>query len=207
VSPRHRDDPKVRHQRLRVAEEAARLIFEGGQGDDLDVARRKAAARLGVRDEALLPSGEEIREALRGRQRLFAPGRPSELRRLREAALEAMAFFAAFEPRLVGPVLDGDVTAGSVVGLHLHADDPDALALLLKERGIPALARHRRLRLERGRAAELPSWEFSADGIGFELVLLPVQALRQPPLDTLDERPMARASAAALRRLLDDAAG
>jgi predicted nucleotidyltransferase len=206
MSPRHREDPKHRHQRLRVAEEAARLIIEGGQ-DDLEAARRKAAARLGVREEALLPTGEEIREALRGRQRLFAPGRPSELRRLREAALEAMGFFAAFEPRLAGPVLEGDVIPGSVVSLHLHADDPDALALLLKERGIPAQPRHRRLRLERGRAAELPSWEFAADGVGFELVLLPVQALRQPPLDPLEERPMARASAAALRRLLDDSAG
>ena len=204
MSPRHRDDPKHRHQRLRVAEEAARLIIEGGQGDDLDMARRKAAARLGVRDEALLPTGEEIREALRGRQRLFAPGGRSELRRLREAALEAMAFFVAFEPRLVGPVLEGDVTPGAAVSLHLHADDPDSLALLLKERGIPATPRHRRLRLERSRAAELPSWEFSADGVGFELVVLPLQALRQPPLDALDERPMARASAAALRRLLDD---
>ncbi|TNJ33785.1 hypothetical protein [Arenimonas terrae] len=205
MSPRHREDPRHRHQRLRVAEEAARLIIEGGQGD-LEAARRKAAARLGVRGEALLPTGEEIREALRGRQRLFAPGRPSELRRLREAALEAMGFFAAFEPRLVGPVLDGDASPGSVVSLHLHADDPDALALLLQERGIPAQPRHRRLRLERGRAAELPSWEFAADGVGFELVLLPVQALRQPPLDPLEERPMARASAAALRRLLDDSA-
>lgn len=204
MSPRHRDDPRFRHQRLRVAEEAARLIIEGGQGD-LEAARRKAASRLGVREEALLPTGEEIREALRGRQRLFAPGPPSGLRRLREAALEAMDYFASFEPRLVGPALEGDTPPGAAVTLHLHADDPDALALLLKEQGIPAKPLSRRLRLERGRASDLPGWEFAADGVAFELILLPVQALRQPPLDPLDDRPMGRASAAALRRLLDDA--
>jgi hypothetical protein len=203
MSPRRRDDHKSRHQRLRVAEEAARLILEGAQGD-IEAARRKAAARLGLRDEALLPSGEEIREALRGRQRLFAPQDPPDLRRLREAALEAMAFFAAFEPRLVGPVLAGDVVPGTAISLHLHADDPDAVALALHERGIPARQRSRRLRLGRDHAAELPGWEFAADGIGFELVLLPANALRQAPLEALDDRPMARASAATLRRLLDE---
>jgi hypothetical protein len=204
MGARRRDDLKSRHQRLRVAEEAARLILEGGQGD-IEAARRKAATRLGLRDETLLPSGEEIREALRGRQRLFAPHAPPDLRRLRQAALEAMAFFAAFEPRLVGPVLEGDVVSGAAVRLHLHADDPDAVALVLHERGIPAHQRGHRLRLSRDQVVELPGWEFAADGIGFELLALPTSALRQAPMDPLDERPMARASAAALRRLLDEA--
>jgi hypothetical protein len=203
MSPRRRDDHKSRHQRLRVAEEAARLLLEGGQGD-IEAARRKAASRLGLRDEALLPSGEEIREALRGRQRLFAPQVPPDLRRLREAALEAMAFFAAFEPRLVGQVLEGDAVSGTAVSLHLHTDDPDAVALVLRERGIPARQRSHRLRLGRDRGVELPGWEFAADGIGFELVLLPLNALRQGPLDALDDRPMTRASTTALRRLLDE---
>lgn len=203
MSPRQRDDPRSRHQRLRVAEEAARLILEGGQGD-LEAARRKAAARLGLRDEALLPSGEEIREALRGRQRLFQSHARTDLIRLRRAALEAMEFFAAFEPRLVGPVLDGDAVAATVVTLHLHADDPDAAFLQLQERGIPARQRLRRLRLERGAGTDVPAWEFAADGVGFELLVLPARALRQSPLDPLEDRPMARGSAAALRRLLDD---
>ena len=204
MSPRQRDDPRSRQQRLRVAEEAARLILEGAQGD-LEAARRKAASRLGLRDEALLPSGEEVREALRGRQRLFQSDVAARLPRLRQAALDAMQFFAAFEPRLAGPVLDGDVVDATVVTLHLHADDPDAVALQLHERGIPARQCLRRLRLERGAAAEVPAWEFAADGIGFELLVLPTRALRQPPFDPLDDRPMARASAGALRRRMDEA--
>ncbi len=204
MSPRQRDDPRSRQQRLRVAEEAARLILEGGQGD-LEAARRKAAARLGLRDESLLPSGEEIREALRGRQRLFRSEATVELPRLRQAALEAMVFFAAFEPRLVGPVLDGDVAATTAVTLHLHSDSPDAVALQLRERGIPARQHPRRLQLERGARTEVPAWEFSADGIDFELLVLPVLSLRQAPLDSLEDRAMARISASALRRLLDAA--
>lgn len=206
MSPRRRDDARSRQQRLQVAEEAARLLMEGGAGDP-ESARRKAAARFGVRDEALLPTGDEIREALDARQRLFQPTLRTDLRRLREAALEAMGFFSAFDPRLVGPVLDGGPGPDATIVLHLHADDPDALARLLQDRRIPARQRSRRLRLERGQAVDLPAWQFEADGLGFELLLLPPGALRQAPLDALDDRPMARASAAAVRRLLDDTTG
>lgn len=191
----------ARQRRLRVAAEAARLLAE--QGGDLAVARRKAAERLGFRDPASLPSGEEIREALAAHRRLFAAaGDDSRLRRQREAALAAMDFFVEFSPRLAGAVLDGSADQRSVIELHLHADDPDAVARKLIERGIPAEQRPRRLRLERGPAREFAAWHFEADGLPFELVVLPRLAERQGPLDALDDAPMARASRGALARLL-----
>jgi hypothetical protein len=206
MSPRFRDDARSRQQRLQVAEEAARLLMEGG-ADSPEAARRKAAARFGLRDDSQLPAGDEIRDALRARQRLFQSGPGPDLRRLREAALEAMGFFSAFEPRLAGPVLEGSPGPDATITLHLHADDPDALSRLLQDRRIPARQRNRRLRLERGQGTDVPAWQFEADGLGFELVLLPLGALRQAPLDALDDRPMARASAAAVKRLLDDPTG
>ena len=206
MSPRRRDDARNLQQRLQVAEEAARLLMEGA-ADSPEAARRKAASRFGLRDDALLPTGEEIRNAVQARQRLFQPAPGPTLRRLREAALEAMGFFSAFDPRLAGPVLEGGLGPDATITLHLHADDPDALARVLLDQRIPARQRSRRLRLERDRSAEVPAWQFEADGLGFELLLLPLSVLRQPPLDALDDRPMARASAAALKRLLDDPAG
>lgn len=191
----------VRQRRLRVAAEAARLLAE--QGGDPAVARRKAAERLGFRDPASLPTGDEIREALATHRRLFtAAGSDGLLRRQREAALAAMEFFAEFSPRLVGAVLDGSADARSAIELHLHADDPDAVARKLIERSIPAVQRPRRLRLERGPARELAAWHFEADGLPFELVVLPREAERQGPLDPLDDAPMARANRGALARLL-----
>lgn len=204
--PRRDDDPKVRQLRHRVAQEAARLLAEHGS-DDLAWARRKAAAQLGIRDESLLPGGDEIRTALRDHRALF--GRTSvavDLRRLREAAVEAMTYFAALEPRLVGPVLSGQVELASPVRLHLHSDDPDAVERQLFERGIPARQKARPLRLERDQGGSVPAWSFEADGIAFELLQLPLSALRQPPRDALDDRPMPRASIATVRRLLDEPA-
>jgi hypothetical protein len=203
---RRDDGTGTRQARQRIAQEAARLLAEHG-GDDLAWARRKAAARFGIREEAALPGSEEILAALRSHRELF--GRPdaaagSSLRRLREAALEAMEFFAALEPRLVGAVLTGDIDGEAPVRLHLHADDPDAVEHRLLDRRIPARQKTRRLRLDDQRGSDVPAWAFEADGIAFELLQLPLSSLRQPPRDELDERPMQRASIAAVRRLLGD---
>jgi len=201
--PRRRDDGPARQLRLRVAQETARLMASG-QHAELEPARRKAAARLGLRDLSALPDADEIREALQQHQRLFGRQVPAtELQRLREAAVEAMAFFAAFEPRLAGQVLDGTAGGPAPVLLHLHPPDPDDVARFLHDQRIPANQRTRRVRLSQSRAAEVPCWEFLADGIAFELLVLPHEALRQPPLDAMDGTALPRATMAALRRLVD----
>ncbi len=195
---------RSREQRTRLAQEAARLIAEGGMRD-YHQAKRKAAARLGIHDDTALPRNSEIDDALREYQRLFGgDDHQSGLRHKREAALAALVFFAVFQPRLVGPVLAGTADAHSPVQLHLHADDADAVARFLHDAGVPAEARSRRLRLDRERSAELPVWLFSADGIGMDAAVLPLDALRQSPLSAVDEKPMPRASAAQLRQLLAD---
>ena len=48
--------------------------------------------------------------------------------------------------------------------------------------------------------------ELLADGLPFELWVLPAQSARQAPRDPLGEGPMPRAGRAALQRLLDDGA-
>lgn len=131
-----------------------------------------------------------------------ASGQPAELRRRREAALRALEFFADFDPRLVGPVLDGTADAYSAVQLHLHSDDADAVGHFLDEHRIPAESRSRRLRLDRERSLDCPVWLFSAEDLGFDLTVLPHHALRQAPLSPVDERPMRRAGIGALRTLI-----
>lgn len=192
---------RVQQRRLLVAQEAARLIAEGGSGD-YSQARLKAAHRLGFRDEASLPQNVDVEQALLEYRRLFQPEAGDALQRSRRAALDAMEFFAPFQPRLVGAVLEGTGDGGTPVTLHLHCDDPEAVHRFLDQHGIPASAGERNLRLDRDRRARFPAWQLEADGTGFELVVLPPAVLRQAPLSPVDERPMQRASMARLRELL-----
>ena len=166
--PRQHADRRSRERRHRLAHEAARLMAEGGIRDHQQ-ARLKAAERMGIRDEGSLPRNAEIDEALREYQRLFQGGaQAGALRERREAALEAMEFFRAFQPRLVGRVLDGTADAHTPVAMHLHADDADEVARFLDEAGIPARPGSRRVRLDRAREREAPAWSFEADGLAFE---------------------------------------
>jgi hypothetical protein len=202
---RQHSETRMRERRQRLAHEAARLMAESGIRD-FHQAKLKAASRLGIHDDASLPRNREIEQALREYQRLFFGQEHSAgLRVRRDAATRALAFFEPFSPRLVGPVLDGTADAHSPVLLHLHSDDPEAVARFLNEHDIPAEARTRRLRLDRERVADLPVWLFSAEDLSFDLTVLPHAALRQAPLSNVDEKPMKRASAAQLTQLLAEA--
>ena len=199
---RQHAETRTRERRHRLAHEAARLMAEGGIRD-FHQAKLKAADRLGIHDDASLPRNREIEDALREYQRLFAgPGHGQGLRQRRGAALRALEFLAVFSPRLTGPVLEGTADANAPVQLHLHSDDPEAVARFLEEHRIPAESRMRRLRLDRERAADFPVWLFSAEELSFDLTVLPYDALRQAPLSQVDEKPVARASAAQLRTLM-----
>ncbi|WP_433925213.1 hypothetical protein [Stenotrophomonas nematodicola] len=193
---------QTRERRHRLAHEAARLMAEGGIRD-YHQAKLKAAARLDIHDDASLPRNAEIEDALRQYQRLFAgANHGTQLRQRREAALRAMDFLHAFAPRLCGPVLDGTADTNSPVQVQVHSDDADAVQRFLEEHGIPAESRMRRLRLDRERNLDVPVWVFSAEDLTFDIAVLPYDALRQPPLSAIDEKPMRRASQAQLRDLL-----
>lgn len=199
----HARYPQTRSNELRrrIAVEAARLIAEGGLRDYRQ-AKLKAAARLGIVDDLSLPKNGEIEEALREHQRLFRAEQPHTLQRLREVALEAMRFFASYQPRLVGAVLEGTADEHSAVCLHLHDDQPERIALFLREQGIPYEERSRRVRLERDVAADVPVFLFAADDSAIDLTVLPYDRLRQAPLDRIDEKPMRRATFENVQALL-----
>ncbi len=200
------DGSRDSENRRRIAVEAARLISEQGIRD-FHVAKRKAAERLGIAVDAALPKNSEIEEALREHHRLFdADEQPRRLALLREAAREALLFFAQFEPRLVGAVLDGSADRHSAVCLHLYADEAEAIARFLGENRIPHEEHHRRLRLTRDSEQEFPVFQFSAGTIPVDVTVLPIAQLRQAPLDRGSDKPMARANLAALDALLAAAA-
>ena len=203
---RQHADARAGERRRRVALEAARLITEGAVHDYAQ-ARGKAARRLGIHDPASLPGQRDIEDAVREQQRLFATGdADASLRLRREAALEALGFFAAFSPRLVGPVLDGGAGPRTPVTLHLHHDDPDAIGRALDEAGIPADLATRTVTWRGGARDEALAWLFDAGGIAMEVVALPGEALRRTAASAVDDTPMRRADAAQVRALLGTAA-
>jgi hypothetical protein len=197
----HRGE-QLQLRRERVAAGAAQLIARLGLVDYRE-AKQRAARELGIVDEASLPSDALVREQVLRYQRLFrGEDQAQALRARRQAALEAMAFFHAYHPRLVGAVLDGTADTGSPVRLQLFAEDPDEITRFLLDADMPTRTQvERKLSLAPGHREAFQAWVFTARGIDFEITALPLALLRQPPLGE-DGKPMARANMAAVRALL-----
>jgi hypothetical protein len=197
-----RSNPRAELLRQALAQEAARLMAEQGI-DDFLLAKRKAAERLGATDVAVLPRNTEIEAALVEHHRLFeGETHASTLTDLRRTALETMELFEAFQPRLVGPVLSGTASAHSEISLHLFAETAESVSLRLFDKDIPHQAAERRLRYEPGRLVTYPAFRFVAGNQPIDVVVFPVDGIRQSPSSPVDGKPMRRADAAELRSLL-----
>jgi hypothetical protein len=197
-----RDIPRAELLRRALAQEAARLMAEQGI-DDFLLAKRKAAERLGATDASVLPRNTEIEAALAEHHRLFeGEMHASALADLRRTALNTMRLFREFEPRLVGAVLSGTASAHSEINLHLFADTPETVALKLLDEDIPHHAAERRLRYEPGRVVAYPAFRFVAGNQPIDVVVFPVDGIRQSPSSPVDGKPMRRADAVELQALL-----
>ncbi|MEQ1579096.1 MAG: hypothetical protein ABL964_00750 [Steroidobacteraceae bacterium] len=197
-----RSNPRADHLRLALAQEAARVMAEQGI-DDFLVAKRKAAERLGATDISVLPRNTEIESALAEYYRLFrSQTHGSTIRELRQTALNTMEMFERFQPRLVGTVLSGTASEHSEISLHLFADRAESVALLLLERDIPHQSAERRLRYEADRIVGYPAFRFVAGDQPIDVVVFPVDGIRQAPSSPVDGKPMRRGDAADVRNLL-----
>lgn len=188
--------------RTLLAQACARIMTEEGVKDFL-VAKRKAAQRLGISNRQAMPSNSEIELALIEYQRLFrADTQGHHVRVLRQAAAEAMRFFARFRPRLVGAVLAGTAGSDADVHLHLFAETAEEVVLFLIGHDIPFETGARRLRLANGEHASFPTYAFAAGEIGIDITVFPLDAEREAPRSPVDGRPMHRAGLRELEALL-----
>jgi predicted nucleotidyltransferase len=191
--------------RLALAREAARLMAEHGISDFF-AAKKKAAARFGVEDGAVLPKNTEIEAALVEYQRMFGGASHAErLQAQRRAALEAMRGLAEFEPRLVGAVLSGSATEHSDVQLHLFADRPESVTFKLIDQRIPHEVTERRLKMNADRVVSYPGVRFEVAEHPVEATVFPLDGIRQAPVSPVDGKPMRRADIGEVQGLVDEA--
>ena len=197
---------KSRTDNLRrtIAAEAARIMAEHGISD-YGMAKRKAADRLGVSDQHILPRNVEIESALHEHLHLFESHKHDDrLEKLRRVAISAMRMFQDFEPRLVGSVLSGTATAHSDINLHVFTDTPEHIAMCLMNHGIPYRDDERRVRTMADQIELIPAYVFDANEVGIDATVFPGSGLRRSPCSPIDGKPMHRAAIDDVRTLLND---
>lgn len=125
------------HNRIRIAQAAARLIAEHGI-TDWSLAKRKAARQLMLPEREPLPGDDEVQTALAEHHALFAgDAHAAQIRAQRETALRWMQRLAQFSPALTGGVAEGWATEHSDIRLELVASDAKLVELVLLNAGAP----------------------------------------------------------------------
>jgi len=200
--PRH--SRRLQQVRARIAAEAARIMATEGQLN-YHAAKKKAAQRCGVNDRLALPSNMEVEESLRTYQSLYGGSAHREnLDRLRKSALRAMRILDSFNPRLVGPVLEGTAGPHSRIALQAFADSPDALILHFLEHGEPFRQEQRQIRWHNGESRITQLIVFDLDEAEIEVALFELKDLRQAPPSPVDGKPQRRATRDELEALQSD---
>lgn len=188
--------------RLKVAQEAARIMSEHGV-EDFRQAKSKAAERLNLRGKAALPTNQEVEAALRNHQSLFGrEDHADHIASLRTTALNAMHVLDEFSPRLVGPVLAGTAAVSAAIHLHVFADNPDDVVFYLEGEGLNLTPFERRLKNRRDEVHPFPALAFTFTNAAFEITIFPYDGLRQAPISPVNGKPMQRASKKRLQTLL-----
>ncbi|MFM7799611.1 MAG: hypothetical protein ACKPBA_11610, partial [Planctomycetota bacterium] len=104
---------------------------------------------------------------------------------------------------LVGPVLVGTATLHDDVLLHAFADRTETVSMRLMDQGVPFEVGERRVRLTPERVVQQPALRLEVDGQPVEIVVFPVDGIRQAPASPVDGKPMRRADASEVAALLE----
>ncbi len=175
-----------------LVEEAARIFCEEAL-TDYRAARDKAAARLGLSPRQARADSADIQQAVLRYQGLFGGADYAErLSALRRTAVKAMRLLAEFEPRLVGAVVSGAISASHRVQLHAFADKAEQLDWLLQQRNIPYAVGERHYRYADGREQAIPVLSFGEGELGVDVAVFCERDARRAPLSSLNGAPMKR---------------
>ena len=188
-------DGRGAHNRVRIAQVAAKLIAEHGI-TDWSLAKRKAARSLMLSDREPLPGDDEVAAALTEYHALFCgDAHAATLRGQREEALRWMQRLRDFAPLLAGGVAAGWATAHSDIRLELAANDAKLVELALLNAGVAYRAMHS----DRDGAAEL---FVDTPGGGLRLSVRELMDARQRPRRDRHGNEEIRLDAAAVAALL-----
>ncbi len=169
---------------------------------ELPTALRQVAQELGIRLKPGQPDAATMRAAIQDYRELFRPEQAKQLHENRRMAIEAMRQFDAFQPRLIGSLVNGDGPV-DVIRLLLTADTPEQVIMHLSDQRTPWRETEARMHYSGGRIEALPALRFQAGDSNVELIIMPPQQRSDPPRDPIGGGKLAALSQDELAALVE----
>lgn len=110
------------HVKKHIASMAAEIIIEEGVSDYL-YAKKKAAKYLNYNSYQILPSNNEIDEAIRDYQATFPSNNVADFIFYQDIAIKIMSELKPFNPLITGTLKEGRVTNNQKILINLFTDN------------------------------------------------------------------------------------
>lgn len=159
------DGDSVAQIREEIASLAAKFIAE--EGAEYGAAKRRAVKQLFGNQKLngnILPENAQIEQQVREYQAIFfADSQPARLLHLRQLAALLMQELDAFNPYIIGAVLNGTAGEHSDIYLQLYTDNSKDVAIYLLNLGVDyEVSEHQG---KRGEALETLSFIYKNEGV------------------------------------------
>lgn len=159
------DGDSVTQIREEIASLAAKFIAE--EGAEYGAAKRRAVKQLLGNQKLngnILPDNAQIEQQVREYQAIFfADSQPARLLHLRQLAAVLMQELNAFNPYVIGAVLNGTAGEHSDIYLQLYTDNSKDVAIYLLNLGVDyEVSEHQG---KRGEALETLSFIYKNEGV------------------------------------------
>lgn len=159
------DGDSVAQIREEIASLAAKFIAE--EGAEYGAAKRRAVKQLLGNQKLngnILPENAQIEQQVREYQAIFfADSQPARLLHLRQLAALLMQELDAFNPYIIGAVLNGTAGEHSDIYLQLYTDNSKDVAIYLLNLGVDyEVSEHQG---KRGEALETLSFIYKNEGV------------------------------------------
>lgn len=184
-----------------IAQETARIMVEQGI-EKYHTAKNKAAENLNFHNLGCLPRNSEIEEKLKEYYRLFdGQSHQDKMLKLRKIALSVMDLFCSFQSFLVGPVANG-TAAAPLINIHLSAENIEDVMQHLDELSIAYKHYTRPLKTGHQTTKDFKGLTFIYKNTDIEVTVFTHKEIKQTPLSRINNKPMKRIKAKALKELL-----
>jgi len=159
--------------RRRVAEEAARLIYNGIY-NEYKQAKESAARSLGV---SVIPSNYEVALELDYlSDRIEGAAKKEKLIKLRINALSLMKLLKDYSPKLIGSVWRGTARKNSDIDINIYTSNPEKIIKILLELEYK-IRIEEKTAVNKGRS--INSTHIYIDSLDTELIIRPVEELEE----------------------------
>lgn len=159
--------------RRRVAEEAARLIYNGIY-NEYKQAKEAAARSLGV---SIIPSNHEVAIELDYlSDRIEGAEKKKRLIKLRNNALSIMKLLKDYNPKLIGSVWRGTARKNSDIDINIYTSNPEKIIKILLELEYKIRIEEKNA-VNKGRS--INSTHIYVDSLDTELIIRPIEELEE----------------------------